>query len=1369
MIRKQVGNRSLWSKVFSLIILATGRPAMKPIIFNHSLHKACAILLFASILLAGIVPGRVAAVQAQAALENDPINRERPGVGETANAKPGGTLQHPFILTPTPPITALDDTKPVETATAAPSLPGQPGNTGPVKDENGLWFMPQGAKPASRGSNPAPPGGKAGLLPTSSNPDDFGYTWDDNLTYSWIDASAGADTGLTGSGGATGLIDLPFNFNYYENSYSQLYISSYGYVTFTLPDSWAAQNEIPNPTAPNNVIAPYWAPNMLPSGAWVKYLSEGIEPDRHFVIEWHNLEDNLGSNNFFDFEVILHENGDIDFQYSTMNYSGSSFCAAAGIEDSTGLDGLNYIPFCQHAPSNKTVRFTRPTPSYRISMSPLFDGKFTSPAQTIDFLLTLRNTGDLGADKYELMFTSAWPASLYAEDGITLLTDTDADGFVDTDFVAQAGQFTFIARVEVPELATIGDASGLVLTATSANTPSRNKTATLQAFIPAPFSQIFTDSIDGVMSLDLVRPGVQTRVAASPADKNGDFPAVTSAPGWNLVYLWTSWRAVKDHSVQEIEYTLVDRSGVVVRAPGKLANLSSTAWYTYDYPSVVATAPNGNTGVAWVRLANNKQWQQQYNIYFAVINPAGKVISGPTNLTKNTAWWNGSALNIPQFMSPEIAATSDSRFIVVWQKEHRETGGSVDNIYYAVRNGIGKAIINPVQLTDSSAGGSASIQPGVASLTSGRVFISWEHREGGNGDIHYSILGNDGSIIKTDTNLSSEGSPVDWNNSDAVQLANGNILAVWEAWGCFGNEDWVPRLRYVLLDNSYNPTGAPQCLPKAPGAKNGETSASVTATGAQDGIFTWMDINSHYMYYALVDGSGTLLTGPAITHRNLAPASEISSSYNGYGNAPYADAITFSGNTGVGRVTLSYVDGSPKTIVSDDSGNYSFPVIYWAGKVTPSRTDFSFTPASRTYTDYVNSQTGQDYFAIFLGLKPPALLKPASNSLLTTSRPRLDWGPIKLLFGTSFDHYDLQVAKDATFNSPVISMGNGVLTDINIHEYTPDADLDMNTKYYWRVRAEVTVGIYSAWSSVRTFRTALPAPINMNSDGISQNLRPKLTWDMPAYPGTAASGYTVQVSKDFIFTQIIQAGTATSLSYTPAKDLPLNLTLFWRVRANGANGPSIWSDIASYATGLPPATPTLVSPANNALVKEYATTLDWRQPTIPFGAFFKSYQVEVAADPAFTNILRSAVITNLLDHFWIVDPALEPNAKYYWHVQACNTNDECSTWSAGRTLRTAILPPVLLLPEDGLTTIERMPVFDWEDVDGASGYTLQISKNEFFTALVGTYNTTLSTFTPSRNLPLSSTTVPYYLWRVRAKGLNGPSDWSQERMLIIIP
>jgi hypothetical protein len=74
--------------------------------------------------------------------------------------------------------------------------------------------------------------------------------------------------------------------------------------------------------------------------------------------------------------------------------------------------------------------------------------------------------------------------------------------------------------------------------------------------------------------------------------------------------------------------------------------------------------------------------------------------------------------------------------------------------------------------------------------------------------------------------------------------------------------------------------------------------------------------------------------------------------------------FNISGNAGIGGATLSYTDGAPQTATADSAGLYSFSVSSgWSGTVTPSKTGYTFTPASKSYTNVLADQTGQNYAA----------------------------------------------------------------------------------------------------------------------------------------------------------------------------------------------------------------------------------------------------------------------------------------------------------------------------------------------------------------------------------------------------------------------
>jgi hypothetical protein len=73
------------------------------------------------------------------------------------------------------------------------------------------------------------------------------------------------------------------------------------------------------------------------------------------------------------------------------------------------------------------------------------------------------------------------------------------------------------------------------------------------------------------------------------------------------------------------------------------------------------------------------------------------------------------------------------------------------------------------------------------------------------------------------------------------------------------------------------------------------------------------------------------------------------------------NTYTISGNTGVSGATMN---GLPNTPVSEADGNYSDTVNHgWSGMVTPAKEGYTFSPASKDYSNVTSDQLNQDYAA----------------------------------------------------------------------------------------------------------------------------------------------------------------------------------------------------------------------------------------------------------------------------------------------------------------------------------------------------------------------------------------------------------------------
>jgi hypothetical protein len=275
-----------------------------------------------------------------------------------------------------------------------------------------------------------------------------------------------------------------------------------------------------------------------------------------------------------------------------------------------------------------------------------------------------------------------------------------------------------------------------------------------------------------------------------------------------------------------------------------------------------------------------------------------------------------------------------------------------------------------------------------------------------------------------------------------------------------------------------------------------------------------------------------------------------------------------------------------------------------------------------------------------------------------------------------------------------------------------------------------------------------------NGENLLTN-RPFFDWtDVPG-----ARLYQWQVSRYANFSVLHSHTSVTTSEYTPSRELFFPAQLYWRVRAYGPWGYGPWTTAATFYTANAPRTPVLVAPAINALTWDYTPRFDWNYGYIPTGTTLDYYQLQVSTAPNFLVNVTNEKVYGLLNSEYTPATDLASNTKYYWRVRSFNTAGEYSGWSLTRYFRTAMLPPEQTSPVNGLWINERRPTFDWDEVAGATSYTLLGSRNQSLTTGV-VMSVTIPATAPSNYTPV--TPLPYgtVYWWVKANGINGPSQWS---------
>jgi hypothetical protein len=191
----------------------------------------------------------------------------------------------------------------------------------------------------------------------------------------------------------------------------------------------------------------------------------------------------------------------------------------------------------------------------------------------------------------------------------------------------------------------------------------------------------------------------------------------------------------------------------------------------------------------------------------------------------------------------------------------------------------------------------------------------------------------------------------------------------------------------------------------------GTAGATLNYTGGS----TPADGSGNYSFTVPADWSGTVtpskptyvFSPPNRTYTAVA-ANQTAQDYTAF------VGFTISGNVGLAGwssgVTLSYMDGTPKTVTSQINGSYVLPVSAgWSGTVTPSHPCFNFTPANRPYTNVTTNKTNENYTATFNNSAPlcavtAGVFRPSDGALYLKNSNTTGFADVAINYGIGGDY-----------------------------------------------------------------------------------------------------------------------------------------------------------------------------------------------------------------------------------------------------------------------------------------------------------------------------------------------------------------------------
>ncbi|MCX6585797.1 MAG: S8 family serine peptidase, partial [Acidobacteria bacterium] len=157
--------------------------------------------------------------------------------------------------------------------------------------------------------------------------------------YAWFDT-----TGMTAlsldDDSISAAVTLPFSFPFFGGQFNTAYISANGLVTLGTPNGGSefANTAIPNTTAPNNALYPFWDDLDPSTGGTIRYGTSG----GNFVVSWENIAHRSDTSRTYplSFQIVLNRWGGIQYNYREVRPTrlvyGGGRGATVGIEDEFG-------------------------------------------------------------------------------------------------------------------------------------------------------------------------------------------------------------------------------------------------------------------------------------------------------------------------------------------------------------------------------------------------------------------------------------------------------------------------------------------------------------------------------------------------------------------------------------------------------------------------------------------------------------------------------------------------------------------------------------------------------------------------------------------------------------------------------------------------------------------------------------------------------------------------------------------------------------------------------------------------------------------------------------------------------------------------
>ncbi|MFN7020145.1 MAG: hypothetical protein ACK4WH_02300 [Phycisphaerales bacterium] len=182
-----------------------------------------------------------------------------------------------------------------------------------------------------------------------------------------ITTGGGAFTSIAGTGTLLATVSacddcgetvaLPFFFSFLGTSYSDVWVTSNGFIQFGGANNVNFINApIPTAGTPDTFLAPLWD-DLNPGAAGDIYAQvDGVSPNQTFTISWEGCTQFALTTNE-NFQVVLFENGNVEFRYGDITAETFAGDYTVGYEDGAGTAGRS-VPGADLLTGNTALTLT---------------------------------------------------------------------------------------------------------------------------------------------------------------------------------------------------------------------------------------------------------------------------------------------------------------------------------------------------------------------------------------------------------------------------------------------------------------------------------------------------------------------------------------------------------------------------------------------------------------------------------------------------------------------------------------------------------------------------------------------------------------------------------------------------------------------------------------------------------------------------------------------------------------------------------------------------------------------------------------------------------------------------------------------------